>query len=136
MSITSVPAGATVFVDDRRVGQTPLKHSVDYGDHVLRIEKAGYHDEGRPVTVSTASMNVPFELRAVVVTGEVHIFGTPGHTVLVDGEEIGKIPATAKLSEGPHRFESVAPTGERTSTSRDIQFGGSGKAVTVTIGGS
>lgn len=134
LSVTSTPGGATVFLDNAPIGKTPLQREAPFGGHVLRVELAGFHDEARQVELASGSMSVPFELRAVVVTGEVHIFGTPGYTVLVDGEEIGNIPVTAKLSEGTHRFEAISPAGERSSVSRDIQFDGSRKAVTVTIG--
>jgi hypothetical protein len=135
VQITSVPSGAKVFVDDRAVGNTPYTVQMDYGSHTVRVEKPGYHSGARAIDVASASLAVPFELAPVVVTGEVHIFGTPGHILRVDGEEIGKIPATAKLSEGTHRFEVTDPaTGRSLSSSRDIRFEAAGRAITVTLG--
>lgn len=51
--ILSVPTGATLFVDDKAVGQTPYTTStLPVGQHRIRLELEGYHAEYRTVTVN------------------------------------------------------------------------------------
>jgi hypothetical protein len=43
LGVESVPAGAAVFINQERVGQTPLSLTrVRAGSHVLWIEREGY----------------------------------------------------------------------------------------------
>jgi eukaryotic-like serine/threonine-protein kinase len=46
LSVTSTPAGANVYIDGRDTGKTtPAQVSVDRGQHVVLVRKAGYIDE-------------------------------------------------------------------------------------------
>jgi len=46
LSVTSTPSGANIYVDGRDMGKlTPAQVSVDKGQHVVLIRKAGYIDE-------------------------------------------------------------------------------------------
>ena len=41
--VESLPAGATVYLDNKSVGKTPLTlRSVHAGEHVIRLERDGY----------------------------------------------------------------------------------------------
>lgn len=53
LEIESDPAGATVLIDRRQVGKTPLRlHNVRIGSHVIWIERYGYRRSTRFVTVT------------------------------------------------------------------------------------
>ncbi len=65
--ITSQPSGATVFLDDKEVGVTPLKTSFPTGDHNLALRKEGYFDNVQPLRVAT---NVPYLADIVMKTSE------------------------------------------------------------------
>jgi hypothetical protein len=46
LSVTSTPVGANVYVDGRDTGKlTPAQVSVDKGQHVVLVRKAGFIDE-------------------------------------------------------------------------------------------
>jgi cytoskeletal protein RodZ len=46
LSVTSAPSGANVYIDGRDTGKlTPAQVSVDKGQHVVLVRKAGYIDE-------------------------------------------------------------------------------------------
>jgi len=46
LAVTSTPAGANVYIDGRDTGKlTPAQVSVDKGQHVVLVRKAGYIDE-------------------------------------------------------------------------------------------
>lgn len=52
LSVESVPAGATVYVDGRFVGQTPIEvTNPPAGDHRVRLVKAEFLEHSRGVTV-------------------------------------------------------------------------------------
>lgn len=56
LEIESDPAGATVLIDRRQVGKTPLQlHNVRIGSHVIWIERHGYRRSTRFVTVRAGS---------------------------------------------------------------------------------
>ena len=58
LSVTSDPAGATVYVDGRLAGHTPLKlEAVTVGDHRVRVVKAGYLENSRIVAVGAGKPN-------------------------------------------------------------------------------
>ena len=53
LSIDSDPPGATVYVDGRFAGQTPVSVTkLAIGDHRVRVVKDGYLENGRMVSVS------------------------------------------------------------------------------------
>ena len=59
LALSSAPAGATVFLDGRRVGQTPLdKLSILPGLHFLRLEQNGY----APWTTTLQPKSLPSQL--------------------------------------------------------------------------
>ncbi|NOY25811.1 MAG: PEGA domain-containing protein [Oligoflexia bacterium] len=132
MTINSIPAGAIVYVDDRQLGRSPLSAELGFGMHTIRLELGGYSSEQRTIDVQMPEMAVPFELKPLVVTGTVNIFGPTGATVLVDGAQVGKIPTSVKLTEGPHSFEVKTADGSSFSHSQDVRFDG-GTTVSVTL---
>jgi PKD repeat protein len=53
VSIASSPPGASVYLDGQFAGQTPLSLSrISAGDHRVRLEKDGYLENGRIVSVA------------------------------------------------------------------------------------
>ncbi len=52
ITLTSTPPGATVLIDGRQVGVTPLTYSVPAGDHAIEVRHAGAA-ASRTVTVTT-----------------------------------------------------------------------------------
>ncbi len=58
LAVASTPAGANIYIDGRDTGKTtPAQVSVDKGQHVILVRKAGYLDE---------TMNSQFELGQAV----------------------------------------------------------------------
>jgi len=56
--VDSRPAGASVFVDDRLVGTTPLTLStMNAGEHAVRLERDGYHQWTSSVRVVAGEQN-------------------------------------------------------------------------------
>ncbi len=52
LKVTSSPPGATVFIDTKPVGQTPLMdHVLTVGTYTIDVEMNGYHRETKTITV-------------------------------------------------------------------------------------
>jgi len=133
VAISTAPTNAKVFVDGRSIGRSPITTDLDYGMHTVRVEMAGYKSDARAVDVQVADMSVPFELRPVVVSGDVNIFGATGSRVFVDDNPVGNLPTTARLSEGKHSFRVVTEDGSSFTLSREVRFDVPGRAVTVVL---
>ena len=104
-TITSEPAGAAVFVDDRPEGNTPLAlHGLSAGRHELRVTNPDYRDYVGAFTV-TGSFG------SVVVTSD-----PAGADVLLDGSLQGRTVASGLVLDqvqfGPHTL-TVRASGYR-----------------------
>jgi hypothetical protein len=105
--ITANPAGATVVVDGRDRGTTPLASAIelDAGTHTVRIWKVGYETYETQVSVaggqskSVVKELVPLRAAGILVVTEVE--GRPAD-VVVDGVVVGPAPWTGTLAPGPH----------------------------------
>lgn len=100
-TLGSNPAGAEVRIDGRRVGQTPLTLTLQWGpkDRPRAVEVAlpGYHPEKRTLGPRQAELAVA--LREVVEEKPLKIAVEPkGAKVVVDGKPAGEAPLTVKLS--------------------------------------
>ena len=120
LEVKSQPPNATVFLDDRMVGQTPwLGEKVDAGPHKLRIFLADYHTSNSVVVVTrnqknleSVSLRPSFSQLKVQVSAEgLAIEGANvkldqyslGFTDRFGGYELGKVGA------GEHQIQVSSP---------------------------
>jgi hypothetical protein len=54
IEIQSNPEKAVVFIDNKRIGETPFRQDIPAGSHALRIEKKGYQFHERTLEVERA----------------------------------------------------------------------------------
>ncbi len=52
LRVSTVPAGATLILDDRRLGTTPVQLDVTVGRHTLRVEQDGYAPVSRDIEIA------------------------------------------------------------------------------------
>jgi hypothetical protein len=102
--------GATVSVDGRDVGQTPLSGPVrvDVGPHNIRVIKSGYESFEQSIKVlAMQSLSVDAKLVKDIKTGKVTIKDKAGGNVhvFVDDVDRGAAPVTVELSPGAHIVE-------------------------------
>jgi hypothetical protein len=62
IEIHSSPENATVFIDNKRVGETPFRQGISPGNHVLKIEKRGYLTHNRDIPIKR-TQTVTLELQ-------------------------------------------------------------------------
>ena len=115
LDITSTPSGATVYLDHREVGTTPLsRYSVDTGttgekEILIGIELAGYESDVQQVTL-TGGETLPWRVQLkklperIPTLATLKVTSTPvGATVSVDGSRIGNTPLDGhEVDTGPN----------------------------------
>ncbi len=117
LELTTVPAGAVVFLDDALVaGKTPLSFALTEGEyHALRIEKPGYETVTKKLKPDDR-----VELEPIVLEQEKEPRGTvyvdaagPG-AVWIDGQYSGFMTPTPglRVSAGVHAIELRDPAGK------------------------
>ena len=103
--INSDPAGASVVVDGRARGTTPVTASLEPGSHVVEISSRG---QRRTIPVSIAAGGTVSHFVELPKTpsgaGELQVRTEPaGARVIVDGQQYGVSPVTVKdLAPGTH----------------------------------
>lgn len=100
VTVTSTPSGASVFLDEKQVGQTPLTlDRIASGSHSLRLQAPQYAVERRNVSVAdgqTANVAVTLVARFAEIT----VQAPQGAVVTVDGDRKGSGTLSWRQSEG------------------------------------
>jgi len=94
IDITSEPSGATVFIDDEFHGATPLqKVEIETGEHVLRVQKAGYEVHRGPFVVTRESRKTVNIALKLAQRGALIVRSRPeGASVYLGGDYRGNTP--------------------------------------------
>ncbi len=91
--VKSTPGGATVFVDGKEKGVTPLNlENVEKGLHIVKVAKNCFSVVEKKVDI-TASKKTDIDVHLESLCGSLVVKSTPGGaTVFVDGKEKGVTP--------------------------------------------
>ncbi len=103
LSVQSQPNMASVFLDGRFVGSTPLVlKNVPYGRHGVRLTRHGYRDWVKLVTVSAKVVKVDAKLPPRAAGSLVVDSDPPEAEVFVNGRFAGRAPVSLhRLPAGP-----------------------------------
>jgi hypothetical protein len=111
MTIQVNEPGASVYVDDELVGQTPLQGQVmvDIGTRRLRVVKSGFRtfDDNPPVTGSQ-SVVVTVQLVREVHEGRIVVTAPEGSTIVIDGQPVAMSRWDGKVGSGGHMLRVTA----------------------------
>ncbi len=103
LSVKGSPDGATVAIDGKEVGRTPLDaHQLPRGTYELTITRDGYTEHIEKITLSPGDTRaIGYSLAAIV---KASISSMPeGAEVYIDGEKAGVTPLrNPQLTEGKH----------------------------------
>jgi hypothetical protein len=135
ISVNSIPAGASVYLDGEARGETPLTiRGVRAGQHTIKLALIGYEEHSVPVTVAAGgSLPLMFNLEKTEsepdpgpgATGSIAVSSVPaGADVLLDGESKGNTPITL----------SGVPAGSHTVKMRLAGYADFSAALTVEAG--
>ena len=102
VDITSSPNIATVMIDGKKVGETPLAWELIIGKHIISISKDGYNSVTREVIIKKGE-TTPVDVTLSHGMGELEVRSTPsGAMVMIDSKSEGFTPLTKELSPGSH----------------------------------
>ena len=123
VTISSVPAGAEVLVDEISFGITPMILELGAGERNLEIQLGGYNTwQDSIVVLADQSMTIP-EVSLVQADGRVELVSTPsGAAVSIDGAFQGRTPLTLRLRPGQMHILGLTRAGYETE-SREISVG-------------
>jgi hypothetical protein len=111
LTVVVTEPGAEVFVDDERVGTSPLESpvTVDIGQRRITVKKAGFRDVTQQVPVggSTAA-RVEITLQPDVHDGRLTVTSQPDARISIDGKVVGNGKFEGKLKSGGHTLRVEA----------------------------
>lgn len=110
VNLVSTPAGASVTLDSKFQGQSPIKFPISANlKHKIGVRKQGYRSQSKPVTVAAGKTeSVSFNLEAELAA--VQILATPADAeLLVDGQSRGPANQTLQLATHAHQIEVRKP---------------------------
>jgi formylglycine-generating enzyme required for sulfatase activity len=101
ITTTSVPAGATISIDDQEVGSTPADIEVIAGVHELRLKHPGFKTWRTRLDVVAAQNQKLADVQLEAADGLVNITSKPaGAGITVNGTYRGETPLELALTPG------------------------------------
>lgn len=129
ITIDSEPANAEVYLNNIRLGTTPLTADILAGQHELRLEKQSYQPTTQTLEVyAGADQSLP-KIVLNEANGQFKIESDPiGATVMLDGRYKGLTPVSLTLEPGQeHKIALTKPGFQATEVIRKLAAGGSAK---------
>ena len=129
LDITSHPAMADVYIDDKLVGQTPMMTNVIIGTHRVSIRKEEYHNENMSVSIADGAVeNLNVTLRGNNTTAKsVKVDPTPTKVTTVSSPKSSTntkgVKDNQKYRTHQSGFESILGTTTTFTTKEQIMFG-------------
>lgn len=134
------PAGATVLLDGRTIGTTPLVYPIATGQHVVEIVAEGHKPlrrelmitAGVPVKIANPLTVIPKSAKVTITLAQ------PMAQVTIDGRPVGIVPVgsngavVVELPAGGHQLEVSAP-GYNPTRQEIVVEAGNDRAVTVEL---
>ena len=144
--VRSTPAGATVRIDGRSRGRTPLTvRDLPLGSHTVIVSRPGYEPERRTLdlTRDDAARSLEVSLREAApvrqpeptaFTGSMRVESRPsGARVVVDGKEAGRTPVTLSTVRAGSHVVRIEMDGYRTWTASVRVVAGERRRVTASL---
>ena len=129
ITIHSEPANAEVYLNNIRLGATPLTADILAGQHELRLEKQHYQPATQTLDVDAgADQSLP-KIVLDEANGQFKIESDPiGATVMLDGRYKGLTPVSLTLEPGQeHTITLTKPGFQALEVTRKLAAGGSAK---------
>jgi PEGA domain len=108
LDVTSIPSGAVVYVDDQKVGVTPLSTQVLPGNRLLKVDLK-QHEPIEKALLIQARATGKFDFKLEKVAARLSVSATPpGTTISIDGQVVGKDRIDRGISPGRHTIRLAA----------------------------
>ena len=126
IAIKSTEADATITIDDKEIGKTPLAKPLrmNIGTHSVSVTKAGFEPFSKQAIIAgNDQVTVDATLEREVRTGHLSVVGVgpaEGVTLLIDGRAMGPLPWEGDLEPGSHQVEATGPSSAAPAQRVDI----------------
>jgi formylglycine-generating enzyme required for sulfatase activity len=109
--VRTTPAEATVLVDGRELGTTPLEPiDLEAGEHEVVVTAERYREHSARVLIEGEGKTVEIDVALVPRFAQVTFLSDPpGATVQVAGRRFGPAPVDVELLEGNYEYEARLP---------------------------
>ncbi len=102
LDVKSTPAGATVFVDDQKVGITPLSTQILPGEHLVRVDLK-LHQPVEEALVVPIRGSARLDKTLEKVAARISVTAGPANvSIFVDGQLLGKDRIDRGIQPGSH----------------------------------
>ena len=134
VSITSAPAGATIFAGDVALGKTPAVVQLIEGDHELSVVLDGFKAwDGRVMSVANQDQTIP-TIELEPADAQLLVNTVPRRAnVTVNGKYRGQSPVKVALSPGVTYSIGVSRAGYGSATRRIQLRSGANEAVSIDL---
>jgi len=112
LDLTVSEPGASVLVDDERVGTAPLGGPIllDVGVRRIRVSKAGFKDALRSEEVTGGQpIALTIRLEKEVHRGRLVVVAGPNDLIALDGKAVGRARWEGRVESGGHTLRVTAP---------------------------
>jgi hypothetical protein len=101
--VASNPTGAAVYIDNRFIGETPLKTTLAKGSYDVKVVLSGFQTYARHISIEKND-NAAMHARLSKEYGSLHLTSSPSQaTVYIDGKRQGQLtPFEVQLSPGKY----------------------------------
>lgn len=133
LNITSEPIDAIVFLDNEKIGTTPLIYqNVLVGSHVLKLVKQGCATFAKNILVEEGIM---LKVDERLDSGKLILIttGRNGDDIYVDGELVGKSPVETSMGYGTHSVKAVRD-GKKVEKEIEVKINGGLTSLTLEFG--
>lgn len=108
ISISSQPNKATIEIDGRPVGETPLKYdNLELGTHKIELKLTRYEDYSREIVIDEENLHQDLNIKLIEKKSYLAVSGAPaGSQVSIDGKKKGVLPVDrVSLPYGYHNLK-------------------------------
>ncbi len=134
VSIATEPDAAEVMVDEKPVGQTPLKIEILQGSHTINLNKEGFKPVSIKQQINAGEELNLLDIKLLPVDGVLLINSIPkGASILLDGNFSGTTPATLNLSANAKHSLQLSKSGYRAAKQTVTLQADEEKSVTIKL---
>lgn len=121
VNINSNPLGANIFIDEKDIGQTPMKKRLNPGVHNFKLVKAGYDVYNKQINVNQEIDSVNIILKETETLLIVNCY-QENVSVSIDNKHIGNTPLKIKMVIPTHFTLELQKEGYQTKKLEYLNF--------------
>jgi sporulation protein YlmC with PRC-barrel domain len=108
LEIESIPSGAAVYINNKFIGQSPLKEKLSGGTYDVKLILEGYQTFARRISLEKNNTTV-ISAKLSKGYGTLYVSSTPSNAVVfIDGKRQGQLtPLEVKIAEGKYFVKVV-----------------------------